>query len=330
MRRRVTSFAGPDLVERYLKAREVSGIRPNTLRLQRVFLGAFVAWLFARGVKDLRRAAPENLLAYQRHLAAYRYRRSKAEQAPWKALAQRSRYDAMATVCRLFRWLVSERILIADPSGPIELGKRKHFQPAGVLTEEEARRLLKAPDPRTLVGLRDRGLLELLYSSGLRRAEATALDVTDIDLTGGTVLVRSGKGGKDRFVPLGETAANALRLYVEKVRPEFVRKPGLLALFLAATRCGSTGNRLSAAAIKDRIALHARNAGIERTVTPHALRHSLATHLLRAGADLRHVQAILGHARIDTTEAYTHLVAQDLARVHARCHPRGHGPRMIR
>lgn len=321
--RRPTSFAGPALLERYLEARQSSGIRPATVRLQRALLAAFLRWLAERGVRDLRHVAPEDVRAYQRHLAMYRYRRSKAEGAPHKQLAQRSRYDALAAVRRFFRWLVEVRLLLADPAASQEPGRRRRFQPANVLTEAEARSLLEAPDTRTPIGLRDRALVELLYSSGLRRAEAAALDLTDVDLTGGTVLVRAGKGGRSRLVPLGENAARVLGLYVERARPGLLRRPGVSALFLAADRCGQTGNRLSTASIRARIALLAQKAGIQRQVTPHALRHSLATHLLRAGAGLRHVQAILGHARIDTTEAYTHLDAGDLARAHARCHPRG-------
>lgn len=321
--RRATSFSGPALLERYLEARQSSGIRPATVRLQRALLGAFLGWLRGRGVADLRHVAPEDVRAYQRHLATYRYRRSKGEGAPRKPLAQRSRYDALAAARRFFRWLVEVRLLLADPAASLEPGRRKRFVPANVLTEAEARSLLEAPDTRTPIGLRDRALLELLYSSGLRRAEAASLDLTDVDLTGGTVLVRAGKGGRSRLVPLGENAARVLGLYVEKARPELLRSPGVSALFLAADRCGQTGNRLSAASIRARVAILAQRAGIERRVTPHALRHSLATHLLRAGASLRHVQAILGHARIDTTEAYTHLDATDLSRAHARSHPRG-------
>lgn len=322
-RARAPNFSGAALVEAYVSALCAAGSRPGTLRLRRVFLSRFVAWLSERRIRDLRHVGPEDLLAYQRHLVTYRYRRSKAEGTPPKPLASRSRWDAMAAVCRLFRWLVASRFLVADPSASIQLGQRKRFSPVNVLTEEEAARLLAVPDTRTLIGLRDRALLELLYSSGLRRAEASVLDVTDVDLVNGTVLVRCGKGGKDRLVPLGKNAAEAVRRYLEKARPLLARKPGLMALFLVADRCGQTGNRLSGVAIKYRIALLARSAGIERRVTPHALRHSLATHLLRAGADVRHVQAILGHARVDTTEAYTHLVIGDLARAHARSHPRG-------
>jgi integrase/recombinase XerD len=318
-----SSFAGEVLVARYQKAREASGVKRSTLKTDGTRLALFLAWLAKRRINDLRSVTPEDLRAYQRHLGAYRYRVSKAEHAPSKPLASRSRFDALLHVCLFFRWLVASRALLADPSLTLELGRRARFQPANVLTEEEARRVLAAPDTRTLIGLRDRALLELLYSTGLRRAEAAALDLGDIDLTGGAVFVSRGKGDKSRLVPLGENAAAALRLYIGKARPRFATKPGACALFLASDRCGQTGMRLSGASIELRVELAGRRAGIERPITPHALRHSLATHLLRAGASLRHVQAILGHARIDTTEAYTHLVIEDLAKAHARSHPRG-------
>lgn len=161
--------------------------------------------------------------------------------------------------------------------------------------------------------------MELLYSPGLRRAEVAALDLTDVDLAGGVVFVRSGKGGKSCLVPLGDRAADVERRYVEKERP---RCSGA-ALFVASERSGAAGRRLAPASIEDRVERAAEKARIGRVVTPHAFRHGPATHLLRAGAGLRHVQAILGHARIDTTEAYTHLDLKDLAAAHARSHPRG-------
>lgn len=313
---------GRALLERYLRARGSQGLSPRTLRLQGIHITAFLDWLEGEGITGLRRVAPEHLNGYQRHLAVLRYRRSKTEGAPKKPLASRTRYDKLAAVRRFFRWLVSERLLLADPSAALDLGSRLRFTPANVLTEAEVMALLEAPDTATPIGLRDRALLELLYSSGLRRAEVAALDAADVDFAAGTVLVVCGKGGRSRVVPLGERAGEVLRRYVETARPRFVRRPGVTALFLAAQHCGQTGNRLSAASIKLRVRLLAENADLARPVTPHALRHGLATHLLRAGASLRHVQAILGHARIDTTEAYTHLVIEDLARVHARSHPR--------
>jgi len=305
-------FSSEVLVARYLVTRRAQGKRPATLQLDAIRLGAFVHFLAERGVKDLYAVGPEELSAYQRHLGA-------------SPLAPRTRYDALAAVCRFFRFLVASRLLLVDPSVHLELGHRRPFRPVNVLSEAEVERLLAAADVTAPIGLRDRALLELLYSSGLRRAEVCALDVTDVDLTEGLVFVRSGKGGKDRLVPLGETAAEALRGYLRTARPRFVRCPGNPALFLAAEGCGTTGNRLSAAALKERVALLGEKAGLARRVTPHTLRHSLATHLLRAGAGLRHVQAILGHSRIDTTEAYTHLDVHDLARAHARSHPRGRG-----
>lgn len=310
-------------IERYLQARAARGIRPATLRYQRFFLRCFAEWLIARGIADARYVTPRQIAQYQAHLLAHRYTFSKAPDAPKKALAPRTRYDQLATVCRFFGWLTANRVLLADPTAACALGRRQRFQPRNVLSESEVMALLAAPDLSKPIGLRDRAILELFYSTGLRRAEVAALDLTDVDLTGGTVLVRCGKGGRSRLVPLGETAAEALLAYLRDARPRFLKKPGVTALFLAAERCGQTGQRLSAHQIKSLVQSAGEKAGIPRRVTPHALRHCLATHMLKAGADIRHVQEILGHRRVDTTEAYTHLVISDLANAHARTHPRG-------
>ncbi len=312
------------LIERYLEARAARGIRPATLRYQRFFLRCFAGWLASRGIANPRCVAPRHITEYQAYLLAHRYTFSKAPDAPKKALAARTRYDQLAAVCRFFRWLVAERVLLADPTAACALGRRQRFQPRNVLSEAEVIALLAAPDLSKPIGLRDRAILELFYSTGLRRAEVAALDLTDVDLTGGTVLVRCGKGGRSRLVPLGEVAAEVLLAYLRDARPRFLKKPGVTALFLAALRCGQAGQRLSAHQIKMLVQRAGEAAGIARRVTPHLLRHCLATHMLKAGADLRHVQEILGHRRIDSTEAYTHLAISDIQEAHARTHPRGH------
>jgi site-specific recombinase XerD len=184
--------------------------------------------------------------------------------------------------------------------------------------------LLNAPDPGLLVGIRDRAVLELLYSTGLRRAEIVALDLTDVDLTDCIVIVRSGKGGKDRIVPLGETAAEALVNYLTKARSMFLKHPGVTALLLGRRNGRHPGGqRLGPGSILDIVKRAALRSEIGKRITPHMFRHSFATHLLRAGADLRHVQEMLGHNRIDTTETYTHLDVTDLSAAHAKAHPRG-------
>ena len=166
-----------------------------------------------------------------------------------------------------------------------------------------------------------------MYSTAMRIAEAAALDTADLDQTAGTLLIRRGKGGKERVVPMGNTATSVLLDYLQHARLRFVSsKPGVTALFLAAT----TGNRLSKASIREIVREAARKAGIDRRINPHAIRHACATHMLRAGADLRHIQQLLGHSRIDTTEIYTHVDATDLAKVHARTHPRGRSNNKLR
>ncbi|MEW6368632.1 MAG: tyrosine-type recombinase/integrase, partial [Acidobacteriota bacterium] len=160
------------------------------------------------------------------------------------------------------------------------------------------------------------------YSTALRLSELAALDLTDLDLTAGTLIVRCGKGSRQRVVPLGDVAIAALLDYLQNARRYFHRRPGVEALFLAATHCGSTGNRLSKASIREIVRNASRAAGLDRPINPHQVRHACATHMLRAGADLRHIQQLLGHARIDTTEIYTQVDVSDLADVLARSHPR--------
>jgi integrase/recombinase XerD len=182
--------------------------------------------------------------------------------------------------------------------------------------------LIEALDRDTTTGLRDRALFELLYSTGLRCAEVTALDLADVDLTDGVVFVRKGKGAKQRLVPSGAAAVEAVKQYLIFARPLLLAHPHVQALFVIGHSRGK-GTRLGKGGIRCAIERAARAANITRRVTPHTFGHSFATHLLRAGADLRHVQELLGHSRIDATERYTHLDVDDLAVAHARSHPRG-------
>ncbi|MGH3089120.1 MAG: tyrosine-type recombinase/integrase [Rubrobacteraceae bacterium] len=288
-------------------------------------LSQFASVVGGRG-KSLGQITHEDLAAYQKELLAHRYRRSP--KGAWKPLAATTRYERQAVVCRFFDWLVSQRVLLADPAAKAWPRWNGRPLPRRALCEKEIERLLAAPDPKSPFGLRDRAILELFYSSGLRLGELAALDLTDIDLSGGTVLVRAGKGAKSRVVPLGETAGKALALYLRDARPCLAKNPGVNALFLGGRGVGK-GRRLVACSIGERVSMAADKAGL-LGVTPHRLRHSVATHLLRAGADIRHVQEILGHAHVQTTEIYTHLAIPDLLEAHQRTHPRGHLARLAR
>ena len=173
---------------------------------------------------------------------------------------------------------------------------------------------MAAPFPGSSIGKRDRAILELLYGAGIRLGEAVRADVSDLDLRQGLLLVRNGKGKKDRVVPVGGRAALALGTYLADVRPELVKRLES-ALFLSRD-----GARLSKIGLQAMVKRHGQAIGLH--VSPHTLRHTCATHLLRGGADIRHVQELLGHRSLQTTALYTRVAIEDLRQVLARAHPR--------
>ncbi len=323
------------LLWRYLKARRAEGLADGTLRYRRLYLVHFLDWLKLQGVEDLRRVTPEHASAYALLLARHRYRLGKAEGAEPRALKPRTRAVRLQIVQDLFRWLVKRGAVLCDPTAALEIGFKRRQLPRHVLSELDVEKLLAAPSAATPLGLRDRAMLALLYSTGLRRAELAALDINDIDLTGLTVFVRRGKGGKPRLVPLGQSAAYDLALYLSRGRPELAeghRMPRTPALFVGVGGQGRTnqGGRLQPDGVSQMVSRACEKARLGRLVRTHALRHAFATHMLRAGADIRHIQRFLGHSSIVTTETYTHVAIKDLAEVHARSHPRGGGPRTRR
>lgn len=219
-----------------------------------------------------------------------------------------------------FRFLVTEGYLLADPAALLELPRHKPRLP-GVLSEPEVLRLMDLPDIETLSGIRDRAILELLYGTAIRNGEMCSLDLKDVDLATHLVRIQQGKGNKARVVPLGQEAQAWLETYLEKVRPRLLRNPRESAIFL--DRWGHKG--LSRAGVCEIVRRIGRLAQIGKTVTPHILRHSCATHMLRRGAGLRQLQQLLGHSQLTSTEHYTRVEVSDLRRVIARCHPRERG-----
>jgi integrase/recombinase XerD len=302
------------LIDAHLAAELARGLAPGTVAYRRVYLGQLVAWLAARAIARPQLVTPRVLAEYLAHLKSRgtRYKRKEPSPLSVKTLA------AEASVLRsFFAWLTKRRVLLFNPAEGLVLGDRTEALPKTVLSEREVQVLLAAPRPGA-VGVRDRALLEMLYSTGLRRAELCRLDLHDVDQANEVVRVRQGKGRKDRYVPVGAHALEALRRYLHAARPELVATPREPALFVASI----TGRRLGRHTLNLIVRKHGEAAGIGRRVTPHVLRHTCATHLLQGGADLRHVQAILGHASIATTQVYTRVAAEDLAAVHRRHHPR--------
>jgi integrase/recombinase XerD len=224
----------------------------------------------------------------------------------------------LVAVRGFFRFLVREGYLDADPTAKVGTPKKPRSLPKAIaLADVES--LVELP-PNTLLGRRDRAILETLYGAGLRISELVGLDVDDVDLDEGSVLVRSGKGSKGRRVPFGRAARAAVGDYLTATRPEVLRKakrPAAGALFLNAR-----GSRLSRQGCWKILKEYAREAGLDDKVSPHTLRHSFATHMLDAGADIRVVQELLGHASLATTQVYTLVSDQRLREVYFSAHPR--------
>lgn len=225
----------------------------------------------------------------------------------------------IVSIRRLFHFLHAEGTLGRNPAETLDVPSAPKKLPR-VLSEDEVERLLNAPDPTTAEGIRDQTMLEVLYATGLRVTELVSLPVKAVDLDHGFVRVW-GKGSKERVVPLGEIAADAIRVYRANARRELLSAGGGRASdALFVTRRGRAMTRQG---FWKNIRRYAQRAGIHADVSPHKLRHSFATHLLRHGADLRALQAMLGHASVATTEIYTHVAKARMKELHAQHHPRG-------
>jgi integrase/recombinase XerD len=232
-----------------------------------------------------------------------------------RGISARSQARALSAIRSFHRLLAAERVAPADPSDEIDAPRPGRRLPE-LLSHAEIERLLAAPDPRSAAGRRDRAMLELLYATGLRVSELIGLEVNDLDLER-RILVARGKGRKERLVPVGAPAAEAVRAYLGSARDRLLR--GRRSRDLFVTPRGRRMTRQGFAKLLDR---WARAAGLGRKISPHKLRHSFATHLLEGGADLRAVQAMLGHADVSTTQIYTHVDRTHVKRLYERFHPR--------
>jgi len=271
----------------------------------------FLAWLDAHGI-DLPEARTDDLLAYQGDLYAARTRDGK----PY-AVASQAQF--LIVVKNLFRFLYRRNYVMQDVAAPVDLPRQEQRLPRVILTKEEVLRLLgaasKATTPRAL---RDRAVLETFYATGIRVSELAKLTPYDVDTEERTLRVLLGKGKKDRHVPLTRAAAAAVEAYLEKGRPAIARRVKSPYLFIA-----DRGGYYHRAQVSLMVRHYAKKAGIRKRVTCHTLRHSVATHLLKGGADIRHIQVLLGHTSLRSTERYTRVELSDLKDIIRRAHPRG-------
>ncbi|MCD6705492.1 MAG: site-specific tyrosine recombinase XerD [Thiobacillus sp.] len=279
------------------------GLADLTLAAYRRDLKTFGAWLEKERSHALNTAAASDIEAY----LAWRF----ASRAQPRSAA---RYTS--ALKRFYRYLLRENLIAFDPTLNLDSPKLPRSLPK-TLTETDVERLLDSADAATPLGLRDRAMLETLYATGLRVSELVGLKLTAVNLSDGVLRV-TGKGNKDRLVPLGEEAVQWLRSYLAESRPLLLERNLSDAVFVTARGGGMTRQ-----AFWYLIKRHARTAGITRPLSPHTLRHAFATHLLNHGADLRVVQMLLGHSDISTTQIYTHVARERMKQLHAQHHPRG-------
>ena len=295
-------------IRRYLEALRIQHRSVADQRTRRSRLAQFNAWCSERGIETPSQVTHLSMARFQRHLFLYR----KANDAPMAINGQRI---ALFTVEMFFRWLVRQKVVASNPAADLELPRRSDdLREPLTLAEVEA--VLALPTIDTPEGLRDRVVLELFYATGLRRTEVTNLVVNDIDRERGTLHVRLGKGKKDRFVPVGERALAWIAKYEREARPELLSDPSVKHLFL-----NQYGQPLSPDGLSWRVRDYFQQAGIEKRGACHLFRHTMATAMLDNGADIRHVQEMLGHTQIATTQRYTHVSIARLKAVHAATHP---------
>lgn len=285
----------------------VRGLSKSTASIRASGLRYFITWADERGLSHPNEVTRPVLQRYQRHLYL-------ARQKNGKPLAWSTQETRLTPLVAFFKWLTREGHVLSNPAADLDMPKRARQLPKHLMSISEVETVINGTPVHTLPGIRDRAMLEVLYSSGVRRGELIALQLLDIDTERGTLMVRSGKGRKDRLVPLGERACAWVRRYLLEVRPELLGMD-TYALFLTDYGESFEKNRLS-----DLVKGYMLQAGIAHG-NCHAFRHAMATHMHEAGADIRHIQIILGHSQITTTEIYTHVAIEHLKAVHAATHP---------
>jgi integrase/recombinase XerD len=236
-----------------------------------------------------------------------------------KGLSPRSRARHLAALRGFHRFLEDEKLAPEDPTGDLDTPKHARKLPV-FLTVDEVVALLDAPDVKTLAGIRDRAMIEVLYATGLRVSELVSLSINDVNLTDG-YLIAFGKGRKERIVPLGKKAIEAIKAWLDGPRSSVLKARESKALFVSPR-----AKPLTRMGFWKLLRRHARGAGINKLISPHKLRHSFATHLVERGADLRAVQAMLGHADLGTTQIYTHVDSRRLRALYDDKHPRSKAP----
>lgn len=296
-------------MRRFLQWMRERNYSEGTVEHRETHLRGFITWCDERGVTYPQEVTRPVLERYQRHLFLYRKKDGEA-------LSGRSQHMRLVPVKMLFRWLTRQNRILSNPAADLEMPRVEKRLPKHILSAEEAERVLNVADVTSSLGIRDRAILETLYSTGVRRAELVSLHVHDVDADRGTLMVREGKGKRDRLIPIGERALAWIAKYRDEVRPQLSLAQDDGTLFLALT-----GEPIGPRSLGELVRDYIKASGIGKTGSCHLFRHTMATLMLENGADVRFVQVMLGHAQLTSTQIYTQVAIRVLKDIHTATHP---------
>jgi integrase/recombinase XerD len=288
---------------------EIAGYSPHTVAHQRFAIARFIAWAAERGLDRPQDITRPILERYQRHVFHYR----KHNGQPLSVTAQ---LGLILPLQAWFKWMTKQNYLLYNPAADLDLPRKPKSLPKGLLSVAEVESVLNAADTSTSEGVRARAILETLYSTGIRRMEVVNLMLYDVDTERGALMVRLGKGAKDRLVPIGARACAWVAKYRDEVRPVLAAGPAEQTLFL-----DDDGQVFDPGKLGELVKRHLMAAGIAQPGACHLFRHACATHMLENGADIRFIQAMLGHEKLTTTQIYAQVSLTKLKEIHEATHP---------
>jgi len=299
------------LVAKFGEHLKVQGYASLTIAGYIHHLQFFLRFLESLQIEDITEVSRDTMHSYQVCLSAYE------NPNHGNSLSLGSQANKITALRSFFKYLLKSGYILYDSTSSMDLPRLRKTLPKDIMSKKEVRKLLTQPNPDTPLGLRDKAILEVLYSTGIRSSELTNLSVYDIDVSEGDLRVVQGKNAKDRVIPIGEIACKYVEEYLNQARPKLVKDMAQRYLFLT-----NHGNKTHPGEICLIIKGYAKKAKLKKHITTHSLRHTCATHLLRGGASLRHIQEILGHSSLETTQIYTQVEVSDLKKAHRKAHPR--------
>jgi len=297
------------LMNQFLESMRIRGLSEYTVHRRCHVFRNFAAWCEGRSLNQPKDITKPILERYQRHLYHFR----SANGSP---LSFRTQYIYLTAIQGFFRYLGKQNLILSNPASDLDLPRFGQRLPRGVLTISEVEQILNVIDLKGNVGIRDRAILETFYSTGIRRLELIRLHLFDLDIDRQTLMIREGKGKKDRMIPIGERAMAWIRKYLEDVRPGWVMEPDKGILFLTIR-----GEFISPHMLTQTVGEYLEKANIGKKGSCHMFRHTMATLMLEGGADIRYIQQMLGHAKLETTNIYTHVSIRKLQEIYMATHP---------